>query len=69
MFFSPEKGLADIKDFCQVQMIVYPSFNFNSCSKRLCEEIHRSNSKKENSCESTLVIYMNYLSMLLTDLS
>ena len=50
--------------FFQVPMTVctlYTVYNFNSCPGRLCEEIGQ-NVRKDDSCKSTLAIYMNYLS-------
>ena len=41
-----------------VYCTVYFSPNFNSCSKRLCEGI-----RKDDTCDSTLAIYLRYSSM------
>ena len=49
-------------EFFQVPMTVCTLYTvYNSCPGRLCEEIGQ-NVRKDDSCKSTLAIYMNYLS-------
>ena len=62
-FFSPKQGLAKIKVFfksqCQCTYTIYISYNFNSCSERLCEGIGQ-NPREDDNCDNTLAMHINY---------
>ena len=68
MLFSQKQGLSTVElriffksQWQCTQWTVYLSYNFNNCSERLCEGIGQT-LRKDDSCDSTLAIYLNYLS-------
>ena len=70
VFFFPKQSLEGINTFFQVPATVYSTrwtvelfSNFNRCPERLGEGIVGQTLRKDDSCDSPLAIYINYLSI------